>query len=228
MKVNKLSISFIATTVVVVVLIVLILFLNGFFSDHTCVHSRQSPVNIVDYNRSIIRSSDLLNIEYLGKKISSSKSNVIHNNIHFTPSEKQYITFNNVQYELIQYHFHSPSEHFINSKKTLMEVHLVHKDKDGDYVVIGFFIEKGMAGVFDDGISKKDNSVFTLNRSDLNTFYYTYAGSLTTAPFSANVRWIIFPKPLSSGTTQSWGTQLGAPVRSVQRTLDSEILKIEM
>lgn len=32
---------------------------------------------------------------------------------------------------------------------------------------------------------------------DVNDYYYTYPGSLTTSPYSENVIFIVFPKPLS-------------------------------
>lgn len=32
--------------------------------------------------------------------------------------------------ELVQYHFHTPSEHSYNGRREAMEVHLVHKDTD--------------------------------------------------------------------------------------------------
>ena len=31
------------------------------------------------------------------------------------------------EYKLVQFHFHSPSEHTMNGKQYAMEVHLVHK-----------------------------------------------------------------------------------------------------
>jgi len=37
---------------------------------------------------------------------------------------------NGQMYDLLQYHFHTPSEHALDGKRFSMEVHLVHKNRD--------------------------------------------------------------------------------------------------
>ena len=41
------------------------------------------------------------------------------------------------EYKLLQFHFHSPSEHTTNGKQYAMEVHLVHKNDEGQLAVVG-------------------------------------------------------------------------------------------
>ncbi|CAI5949146.1 unnamed protein product [Closterium sp. NIES-65] len=43
--------------------------------------------------------------------------------------------------ELLQYHFHAPSEHSFNGIRTAMEVHLVHRDAEGKLAVVGVMLE---------------------------------------------------------------------------------------
>ncbi|CAI5981867.1 unnamed protein product [Closterium sp. NIES-64] len=45
------------------------------------------------------------------------------------------------QLQLLQYHFHAPSEHSFNGVRCPMEAHLVHRDADGKLAVIGVMIE---------------------------------------------------------------------------------------
>ncbi|CAI5512292.1 unnamed protein product [Closterium sp. Naga37s-1] len=45
------------------------------------------------------------------------------------------------QLQLLQYHFHAPSEHSFNGVCCPMEAHLVHRDADGKLAVIGVMIE---------------------------------------------------------------------------------------
>jgi len=52
------------------------------------------------------------------------------------------ISMDGIQFDLKQFHFHSPSEHQINSKSFPLETHLVHSDKDG--------VEKADRGLQDD------------------------------------------------------------------------------
>jgi carbonic anhydrase len=47
------------------------------------------------------------------------------------------------RYELVQYHFHAPSEHTVGGKRYPMEMHLVHKSAAGTLAVIGVLIEQG-------------------------------------------------------------------------------------
>ena len=57
---------------------------------------------------------------------------------HMTPSLHLQVRFRpgNIwhlgsrQLELLQFHFHSPSEHAMDGRRDAMEAHLVHKDKD--------------------------------------------------------------------------------------------------
>lgn len=69
------------------------------------------------------------------------KSSDLHiiNNGHFIEVEYQdgsYINYQSDDYHLIQFHFHAPSEHSIDGKYYPMEMHLVHKNKNGKADVI--------------------------------------------------------------------------------------------
>jgi carbonic anhydrase len=47
-------------------------------------------------------------------------------------------------YEMVQYHFHHPSEHLVNDKPFPMEAHFVHKDTASDEIgVLGVFLVAG-------------------------------------------------------------------------------------
>jgi carbonic anhydrase len=48
-------------------------------------------------------------------------------------------------YDLVQFHFHRPSEERINGKGFDMVVHLVHKDLDGRLAVVAVLLERGQA-----------------------------------------------------------------------------------
>ena len=46
-------------------------------------------------------------------------------------------------YELVQYHFHHPSEHLLAGNRFAMELHLVHRHASGQLAVLGVFIKPG-------------------------------------------------------------------------------------
>ena len=183
---------------------------------------RQSPINIKS-SKSII-SSNLLIIEYLNKIIKANLKFIDNNYQYFFP-DKPIISFNNEKFELVQLHFHNPSEHHIDNKNYQMEAHFVHKQINKDhYLVIGFLIEKGKKGPFDDFIQAKNTGLLKLDKKLLGKSYYYYPGSLTTNPYSSNVSWILFDKPIKSKYIDFWNKDYGK-ARKIQENSNSEVFK---
>ncbi|KAG0266243.1 hypothetical protein BG011_002940 [Mortierella polycephala] len=60
------------------------------------------------------------------------------------------VVINNKKYNLINFHFHTPSEHRIDNHFSDAELHLVHTSKDGALAVIGVMLE----------VQVKDNPFF--------------------------------------------------------------------
>ena len=46
-------------------------------------------------------------------------------------------------YDLLQFHFHAPSEHLVGGQKFPMEVHFVHRNAAGTLGVLGIFLKEG-------------------------------------------------------------------------------------
>lgn len=107
---------------------------------------------------------------------------------------------NDEEYELIQFHFHIPSEHTINNKASALEMHLVHRNAKNQLAVVGVMMNKGSANPFIDQIWQHITAVgkindienYTINAANLlpkNKAFFSYIGSLTTPPCSENVKW---------------------------------------
>jgi len=58
--------------------------------------------------------------------------------VNIAPSNKCTLSIHGKTYELKQFHFHTPSEHTIDSKQYEMEMHLVHINEDSEIAVLGF------------------------------------------------------------------------------------------
>src|SRR5215831_17553420 len=54
-----------------------------------------------------------------------------------------FITVGNQRYELVQFHFHKPSEEHVNGKSYPMVAHLVHKNTDGSLAVVAVLLKQG-------------------------------------------------------------------------------------
>ncbi len=119
-------------------------------------------------------------------------------------------------YALLQFHFHSPSEHTIGGKAHDMVAHLVHKAADGQLAVIAIMIDGGAA---EDNpfiaslwqylpeqagsrqrIEDVKVDVADLLPPDLN--HFNYSGSLTTPPCSEGVNWFVLTAPVQISDAQ--------------------------
>jgi len=58
-------------------------------------------------------------------------------------SEGDTLTVSGRAHQLVQYHFHAPSEHTVNGLQFPMEMHLVHTNAEGQLAVIGVLIIEG-------------------------------------------------------------------------------------
>jgi carbonic anhydrase len=129
-------------------------------------------------------------------------------------TEGDTLTVGDQQFQLLQYHFHSPSEHTVGGKHYPMEMHMVHKAADGKLAVIGVLIEDGSANAAFDPIwsnlpkSKAVEYHLEHVKVDINNLLpakrssYRYDGSLTTPPCSESVKWIIMTTPIQLSPQQ--------------------------
>lgn len=117
-------------------------------------------------------------------------------------------------FELLQFHFHTPSENTLDGKAFDMEMHLVHQDANGKLGVVGVFFEKGIENpalkTILDHLPKEENKAETFSDMKINATsllpkdqqYYGFDGSLTTPPCSEGVEWRVMKSPLQMSAAQ--------------------------
>lgn len=150
--------------------------------------------------------------------------------IQINYSEGDTLTVGDTNYELIQFHFHSPSEHTLHGKHYPMEMHFVHKSPAGtlagrrgvhrargaQYSLRSYLgdlpKQKGVESHFEHVHVDVDNFLPHSHTS------YRYDGSLTTPPCSKGVKWIVMKSPiqLSKKQIQAFNAIIKANNRPVQ------------
>ena len=163
----------------------------------TCASGkRQSPIDIRDGFR--------VDLEAIQFSYRPSPFRVVDNG-HTIQVEVSgsHISLLGKTYELVQFHFHRPSEERVNGKSFDMVAHLVHKSEDGKLAVVAVLLEKGMEhpliqSVWNNLPLEKNDYVtppgLTIDVAQLlpeDRSYYTYMGSLTTPPCSEGVLWLV-------------------------------------
>ena len=174
------------------------------------IGQHQSPVNIDSSDAINVKSIDDLKPKYIGIPLSlTNNGHTIRIN---TP--KGMLFFGRNAYELLQFHFHAPSEHLLNGQHFPMEIHFVNGTIDGRIAVIGVFIEAGKFNpTFQQILESAPDYPGETNTTTNNLrpagllpphpqHFYTYAGSLTTPPCSEGIQWFILKETVKVSQKQ--------------------------
>lgn len=168
----------------------------------------QSPINLTG-----MVEADLAPISFSYKDSSLDVVNNGHT-IKANYDSGSSLTVDGHTYNLLQVHWHTPSENHIEGKSYPMEAHFVHSDADGNLAVIAIMYIKGredssIAPVWDNMPSEsgKTSKISNINVTAMNMLpkdkdYYRFNGSLTTPPCSEGVRWMVMKNPVEASAEQ--------------------------
>lgn len=174
--------------------------------------SEQSQINIEFSQVQAKQAAEGLQIKY------KPSSFTLMNNGHTVQAnavgDSSTILIEGKEYRLAQFHFHTPSEHQFNGQNYDMELHLVHRNMDGEIAVLGVMIKEGgenkhLTPLWDVLPKEKTEKDLSLNElvdleallpKDRTAFHYD--GSLTTPPCTEGVKWTVFEKPIEMSKAQ--------------------------
>lgn len=198
------------------------------------VGTAQSPI---DLNSSVKSNLGSLSLNYQDTPL-----NIINNKhtirVDYQPGS--YLVLDGQKYDLLQFHFHQPSEHLVSGKGFEMEAHFVHKSQDTeDLLVLAVLMSEGkinraLETVWDKipfGDRSREVSDLTIDASKLLpeniNRYYRYQGSLTTPPCSENVTWLVLKQPIEVSDLQisRFLEVIGTNARPIQALNQREILR---
>lgn len=117
------------------------------------------------------------------------------------------------RYELLQYHFHTPSEHTTDGGFYEMEMHLVHQNEAGQFTVVGVYFTTGefhpaLGQVWQHMPERAGETITSDMMVDPSDFLPSarrcvqYDGSLTTPPCTEGVAWIMMLDPIQVSAEQ--------------------------
>jgi carbonic anhydrase len=124
------------------------------------------------------------------------------------------LTVGGARYELLQIHFHHPSEEVVQGKTWPLVVHLVHKDARGRLAVVAVLLDQGRPNPVIETLwanlpAEKEKPATIANITiDAGALlpashgYYTFAGSLTTPPCTEGVTWYVLKTPMTLSAEQ--------------------------
>lgn len=133
------------------------------------------------------------------------------------------LTMGNVTAELIKIHLHTPSEHDLEGNDLGGEIHLIHRlaspVSGSELVVVGVFFNEDKSAAklnffstWAEHVSTRASTETKDERFEIdprnfvpqrpnNEQWYRYEGSLTSAPYSEIVSWLVFVDPVGVGST---------------------------
>lgn len=174
------------------------------------IGKRQSPIAIRDDN-TLVGPAEPIRFMY-----TPSRGTVVNNGhtIQVDLEGDNNIVVRGASYQLLQFHFHTPSEEMINSRRYPMVAHLVHKNEAGQLAVVAVLLEVGEPNPMIDTVwtylplDTSDRVRVPEGMIDMNLMlpadqrYYQFIGSLTTPPCTEGVLWMVMKQPLRISQAQ--------------------------
>jgi carbonic anhydrase len=199
--------------------------------NYACSGKNQSPINLSGFIE-----ADLSPIQFNYKQGGYEILNNGHT-VQVNYEKGSSINIDGHTFDLLQFHFHAPSENHINDRSYPLEAHLVHADKIGNLAVVAVMFEEGSANKGlknawsmmpkDTGDRHELPEVVAVD--DLlpkNRDYYRFNGSLTTPPCSEGVYWLVMKNSMVASKAQinAFSDVLHEPNNRPLQTVNSRVI----
>lgn len=134
--------------------------------------------------------------------------------LNFHADAHEYLLYEGEKYELVQLHFHSPSENELEGRRFPLEVHFVHQGSNGKVAVVGVFVRAGEANPtiqkVIDHLPKEEGKEIAIRGERIDPaellpkdkIFYAFDGSLTTPPCTEGLYWLQMKDSLTATPAQ--------------------------
>jgi carbonic anhydrase len=155
--------------------------------------------------------------------------------VNVEPGSK--LRIDGVAFDLLQFHFHKPSEELIDGKPAAMVIHFVHKNAAGQLAVVGVLLKEGnenpgIKTLWANLPAKEGPEVMPENVSFNPTNllpremdFFSYEGSLTTPPCTEKVKFFILKSQVNIARDQVGAFPFKKNARPVQ-PLNERVIQI--
>jgi carbonic anhydrase len=205
---------------------------------------QQSPINLADATiMAGLQFEKVVGEVVLDFDTRSTVLDIVDNGhtIQVTPNADVGLNIAGDHFELAQFHFHSPSEHAIDGRRSPLEGHFVTSNGSGQLAVIGVLYEEGehepdfdpiIASLPQPGDSRHiENLELDLTATKpLPDEFFAYKGSLTTPPCSEGVYWFVAAEPegLSAAQLEALTSLLHNNARPLQALNGRELMQVSV
>ncbi|HEV2287852.1 MAG TPA: carbonic anhydrase family protein [Candidatus Acidoferrales bacterium] len=176
-----------------------------------CDGKEQSPIDI----RSAV-PADLPPLRFEDK---SGPINIINNGytavrLDYAPGNGNFLVVGDQRYELVQFHFHHPSEEYVHGRPSDMVIHLMYQSSDGKNAGVAVLLNEGSANPVVSELwkymAKTKGPARVIPGAEVNpdgllpreTGYYMYMGSISAPPCTEGVKWFVMKSRVQVSTAQ--------------------------
>lgn len=175
--------------------------------NYQCSGNNQSPINLTGFIE-----AELAPIKF---NYGATAKEILNNGhtVQVNLNSGSSIKLDGISFDLLQFHFHAPSENHINGQSYPLEAHFVHSDKSGNLAVVAVMFKEGgesqglMPAWQQMPKHEGDTHALTTKFDGMNILpeskdYYRFNGSLTTPPCSEGVRWLVMKTAVEASKQQ--------------------------
>lgn len=201
--------------------------------------TQQTPIDIIDADA--IGTDALLSFEGYDVEIPLDLLNNGHTlQVNYTGTQSAadpQVSYAGEAWYLVQFHGHATSEHTLDGASFPLELHFVHQNAAGAYLVVGLLLDAGAENETVATMLERDpghhlevscdDAVSLAELVPTTSGYYHYDGSLTTPGCTEGVAWFVLRDrgAVAAEQAEEWQTEFGGTTNRPIQPLNGRVVE---